>query len=458
MSRWLTGLLGPAVAIALTGCGGGGGGSIPTVPSPAPVGPDVVVSLASTRTELLPNQENRFTVTVRNGGVAAASSTTLTVPAVAGLTYEAAVCTASEGAMCPSTVTAHALAGGLGLPSIPVGGLLSFVLDGVTTGAAGTLVIPSATAVQVGDLVPGSNSAQREINIAAPAKATLVSSVPPPTYPEGSELREIYNWLNAERSRCGMGLLRQDERVDLAADDHSKYMAVNIDNGNLTGIVHEQDPTFPGFTGVSGTARVQFRGYPGTAGDLVAYSDAASSGIKSLFGYATYHSLIAQAGFGLRDVGLGTARSIKTNWALSVLNMASPTVSPEPSETTPQLAGDAVATYPCGGEVLLWRNHIAETPSPFPNTDMTTKGPPITVFVRVPQRLLIRDFLLSTESGVSLPGTLLTSAERPGLIATFQAAFIPDAPLPADTTFNVYIRGTNEGQRFEKRFSFSTGN
>jgi hypothetical protein len=52
---------------------------------------------------------------------------------------------------------------------------------------------------------------------------------------------------------------------------------------------------------------------------------------------------------------------------------------------------------------------------------------------------------------------VLSNANRPNDLPLDQAAFIPDAVLAPNTTFNVYIRGTNDGQRFEKRFSFSTG-
>lgn len=439
----------------LAACGGSGDSPAPAPPA---AGPDVVTSIAAERSSPWPNQENTYTVTVRSSGTVAASGATLTVPSVAGLTYETATCGGSGGAVCPTT-TVPALAGGVALPVVPVGGILTFRLDGVTTGAAGSASSIAATVALSGDLTPGNNTAQLAIVMTAPPAGTLVTSVPAPTYAVGSESEQAFHWINGERARCGMGLMKQDERLDRASLDHSTYLAANIDNGNLSSITHEQNPAFPGYTGLDGTARAQFRAYPGVASDLIVSSGTALDGYQALFGYGVYHALAAQTGN--KDIGLGDMRSERWNSKISVLNVAIPVVPANPQESLDsgqRPAGDTVVSYPCGGEALISRSHLPEFPSPFPDVpDLTTKGPPITVFVRPRQLLQIREFTVTTAAGVAIEGTLLTAENRPGFIVASQAAFVPNARLPANTTFNVLIKGTNEGQRFEKRFSYSTG-
>lgn len=388
-----------------------------------------------------------MTVVVVNFGSAASPSTVLTIPTVAGFSYETVTCKADAGASCPAGMTVQALAAGLALPAIPNGGgRLSFALGGVTTGGAGTQVQFSANATAPGDYNPSNNAIQTVVPIAAPAASTLVTSVPATTYPEESVEKEAFDWINGERARCGMGLLRQDVRLDLAAQDHTNYLRVNFRNGNLTEATHEQNPAWPAFTGIDGSARALARGYPGWASDLI--GGGAIQGFQTLFGYATYHSLEAQGP--LPDVGMNN------NEGLVVLNMGLPTRDLN-ARAGQYPAGDAVVTYPCDGVKLKYRFHWAERPSPLPNEDLGKRGPPLTVFVRGPQELQVREFTVTTASGMTVPGTLLTIAEQPNMLSKSEGVFIPLQVLPANATFNVVIKGTNDGQRFEKRYSFSTG-
>jgi hypothetical protein len=432
-----------AIAATASACGGGGGGSSP------PAGPDLVTTLTLARNGGLPNMENSVTVTLQGAGTAVSAGGVLTIPPTAGFAYETASCTAAGGAVCPASVTSQALAAGMALASVPVGGSLTLKLDGITTGAIGSAVNFTATASLPGDVMPGNNVAQRSVTVTAPAAATLVTSVPAPTYPAGSDELAAFNWVNAERTRCGMGLLKQVASLDASAVDHAAYLAVNNDNGNIVGLTHVQNPNFPGFTGVDGPVRAVFRGYAGYAGDLVGGSVSALDVYKGLFARATFHSLAAQGRSG--DVGLGGRFSTVARSWLGVFNVG--------IASTQLLSGDTVATYPCDGVANHFRNHSFEIPSPFPpNVNLVDKGPPITIFVRDGQRLEVREVLLTDPNGVNLPGTILTSANTSGgFISGSQAAFVPDAVLAANSTFNVTIRGTNDGQRFEKRFSFTTG-
>jgi hypothetical protein len=437
--------------LALTACGGGGGTASP--PAPVPASPDLATLLTVSRQSFLPHQEGTLTVQVQNGGNTPNSGATLRVPSVTGFAYETVTCSASGGAACPSQPpTVQILDAGQSLPPMPVGGVLTFRLDGVATGSAGSQVNFVGTVNSPGDAFPANNSAQRTVAVTVPAASTLVTSVPSATYPPGSDERRAFDWINGERARCGMGLLKQDTRLDHASADHAKYLVLNLENRNLSGLAHEQNPAWPGFTGIDGTARAQARGYPGIASDLI------GGAFEGIFAYASYHSLSAQGGN--KDIGLGTAKFSSGDPGPAVLNSGNPVVSTSVEGALASLqlpAGDAVLTYPCDGVRLNFRSHIDELPSPLPNEDLTKRGAPITVFVRAGQVLRLSSFMVSTAGGANVPGTLLTAAERPGKLTLSSAVFIPMTALPANSILNVLIRGTNDGQRFEKRFSFSTG-
>lgn len=444
-----------AAASVLSACGGGESAS---VPGPSTLAPDLATTLLVERNSALPNQENVVTVVVRNIGTAPSGEAILRVPAVSGFTYETVACSASTGVSCPTSFVLAQLDAGLALGPIPVGGNVSFRLEGVTTGGPGTQLDLNASISVLGDQFASNNGGRRVVPIGVAAAPTLVGDLPPPTYPSGSEFDKTIRWINAERTRCGMGLLRQDQRLDSASDDHANYLATNIDNNSISDLTHTQMVSFPGFTGADALSRARHRMYPGSATDLIDVDTVVLRSFQELFGYATFHSLAFQ--LGLRDLGLGSRQSAKWGAAIQVATLGvpmNPTTAAETLQSQQLIAGDVVVTYPCGGEVLLRRNHVGnENPSPFPSVDLTTKGPPITISVRNGQTLLIREFVLRDAAGAVIRGTLLTERERPGQLARNQGVFIADAPLTANTAFEVFIRGLNDGQRFEKRFSFST--
>ena len=71
--------------------------------------------------------------------------------------------------------------------------------------------------------------------VVAPPPAVLdtsiMTSVPAATYAAGTGERVAYDLLNAERQRCGLGLLAQNTKLDSAAAAQLKY---SISNNTLT--------------------------------------------------------------------------------------------------------------------------------------------------------------------------------------------------------------------------------
>lgn len=91
--------------------------------------------------------------------------------------------------------------------------------------------------------------------------SNIVTSVSTPTYAPVSEELAAFNLLNAERLRCGFGLLAQNPALDTAARGHADWLLIN----NYTG--HYQIAGTTGFTGLTPDDRLVAAGY-GTSGSF----------------------------------------------------------------------------------------------------------------------------------------------------------------------------------------------
>lgn len=86
--------------------------------------------------------------------------------------------------------------------------------------------------------------------------STIVTSVPTATYAAGSEELAAFNLLNAERQRCGFGLLAQNTKLDQSSRAHASWLIANNFDG------HIEDSNVPNFfTGVTPDDRANAAGY-----------------------------------------------------------------------------------------------------------------------------------------------------------------------------------------------------
>lgn len=296
------------------------------------------------------------------------------------------------------------------------------------------------------------------------AAATLVSSVPTPTYAAASEEMAAYTLLNSERERCGFGKLAQNAQIDLAARDHTVWRLTN----NVIG--HFQDASKPnGFTGRTAEERLAFRGY--TDGRVNEATSVVAPALKSGMGSALTRNLLsapyhAQALLdGYRDVGISVMNDIEA----SSTAITGPYVSVQfnvayKNSAGPQLmAGDAIATYPCEGVTGALYALRAELPNPIPGRDLATSpvGHPIYIKVRAGNTLVVQSAQMvqaSTGAAVALRPIINQASDPNGQIVTPSEGFIlPDTPLLPSTAYRVTLVGTNNGVTFNKTFTFTTG-
>lgn len=338
-----------------------------------------------------------------------------------------------------------------------LGSLLSVVLAGCGGGGGGSspAALPDTPPTAAPGPISDSNS-NANTGTTAPGDASAAEEL------------AAFNLLNSERSRCGFGVLARNAQLDTAAKSHADYQIIN----NL--LTHVQNAAlYPrGFTGVTPADRVQAAGYNNAGGvtdEIVAFSGSASKtglgaeGVRGLLS-APYHLRGLVSGY--REIGLSVRSS-------SDLGVSTPSVylqinaaykagaGPQPAAAT------SVNTYPCEGSTGIKRLLSNETPNPIPNRDLAVNplGPVVYVGLREGNILVINSSTMievATGRPVALrpPVSAQNDPYSPCLEGCFkrhEAYIAADAPVPANSAFQMLITGSNDGVPFSRTFNFTTG-
>lgn len=338
--------------------------------------------------------------------------------------------------------------------------------------ATGLLLLLSACGGGSDSAAPALTPAPVQAAAPASPNPSIVASVSgAPGYPPGSEELAAYQRLNAERGRCGFGLLADSAALAAAARAHADYQIINNLNSHL-----ESASQFPeGFTGAEPAARVRAQGYADLGGVTDEFAFFVSSspvqskrglgelGIRVLLN-APYHLNGLMTGY--RDVGIAVRSNDDTGKGqrgVFVQINAAYAASAGPQ----QLGSGDVQTYPCEGTSGVNRQLTNETPNPVPGRDLRTAplGSTVYVAVREGNRLAITSAAMTrtaTGEAVALRRPV-TSENDPygpcqtGCFGPHQAYVVPDAPLLPGMAYTVMLSGTNNGAAFSRSFTFSTG-
>ncbi|TBR77005.1 MAG: CAP domain-containing protein [Burkholderiaceae bacterium] len=301
------------------------------------------------------------------------------------------------------------------------------------------------------------------------ATSTINSVVSTPSYPTASNQAVVYSMLNADRVSCGFGSVSQSTQLDQAALAHSRWMLLN----NMTG--HYESTTYPnGFTGVNPQDRGVAAGYvystnaglesgegQADVSGQVAYSPI--SMLTELLA-SPYHEVDLMRGW--INIGIGymdsnAAGTTATYGARTVMNVDEGV----PSGATYQVPGpDDVLTYPCQGTTGT-ATELAnqESPSPVPGRNFVTSpiGQPIVVELAFGNTLTLTSATMvdmANGSTVALLAPVDSANDpNPGYIESNEGYIMPNAPLAANTSYQVTLNGTNNGTAFSRTFSFTTG-
>lgn len=291
--------------------------------------------------------------------------------------------------------------------------------------------------------------------------ATTVGSVPTPTY--ASEDSLAFNLLNAERSKCGFGMVAQNVQLDVAAKGHADYLITNNKGG------HFQNASDAGYTGNSALDRASAAGYTAQGitdenADWFGSSNPAGFGVWSIRGLLAAPYRLAGMVAGYREIGI----SIRTSTDLGTTMMWGSRVHQQynlafkAADGRQEPASNEVLTYPCEGSTGVNYRVTNESPNPVPGRDLLASpiGPGILVAVRTGQTLTVSSATMATVSGntpVTLRTTMTKANDPNNTLSENQALIIPDAALTPSTDYRVTIAGKNGTTDFTKTFTFSAG-
>ncbi|MDB5930298.1 MAG: Allergen V5/Tpx family protein [Polaromonas sp.] len=305
----------------------------------------------------------------------------------------------------------------------------------------------------------------------APNPSTVTALPGAPSHPAGSEELAAFNLLNAERSRCGFGLLADSAPLNAAARAHADYLIINSISSHL-----EDQAQYPeGFTGTDPEARIKAQGYPNPGGvtdEFALFSASApvlpkqglgELGVRGLLN-APYHLNGLMSGY--RDVGMAVRTNADTGKGARVA-VVQINAAYQASAGPQQLGSSDVQTYPCEGTTGVNRQLTNESPNPVPGRDLRASplGTSVYIAAREGSRLAIGSAamaLASTGQAVSLRPPV-TGANDPygpcasGCFRQHQAYVVPNAPLQPGSAYSVTISGTSNGQPFSRSFTFTTG-
>ena len=318
----------------------------------------------------------------------------------------------------------------------------------------------------------GSDSAAPPAVAATAPGSTPVAASPDvvSAYPAGSEELATFTLLNAERNRCGFGLLAANTQLDAAARAHADYQLINSRNSHL-----EDARVTEGFTGVDPETRVRAQGYTNAGGVTDEYAFFTSSGpIRSVRGLgevairsllnAPYHLNGLMTGY--RDVGVAVRSIADTgrgaNGAFVQINAAyKANVGPQ------QFGATDVKTYPCDGATGIARLLSNESPNPIPGRDLNANPLGSTVYIATREggnltiaSATMKNSLTGQNALLRVPVTAANDPYGPcgsGCFKSHQGYIVADSPLQPNTPYAVSITGANNGVVFNRTFTFTTG-
>lgn len=283
----------------------------------------------------------------------------------------------------------------------------------------------------------------------------IVDSVPAMTYAAGSGEAAAIEVLNEERERCGFGLLAQNEKLDLAAQDAQDYWKLRLTESQAAGdaFQHEETLGLSGFTGASPGDRMRYRGYDvSLANENVSrrkmaaptgWTHAATAVDHSSALLTTvYHLQSLMAGY--RDVGIAYEHDITTieGYWNSSLRIK---LGTEAGTSTQSATG--LRTFPCQGTVYAYAEFTpsAEVPNPAPDLGALTIGTPIYLTSAADTTLTVTSFSIAPTAGGAPTAGRVLSQDNDSALGSNQAFILPLSKLVAGIEYRVSVETHIDG-------------
>lgn len=282
-----------------------------------------------------------------------------------------------------------------------------------------------------------------------PAIPTPVVAVP--------TIADAITELNRLRVSAGANPVTTNVQVMAAAQAHASYLA----NITTTVSLHVEDPTKPGFTGVTAPDRVLAQGYDsrGTAGEVIdpnaAWQNTHADPLIPLreLMNVPYHGLSLLSGN--QDVGMAMVKSNDGLFLNTVINLASK------NGAYSNIPLGEVRMWPCNGvDNILHKSATPESPNPIPGRRLDTDpiGTPIYVMVNETKKLVLTTYEIRNDATGQVSVIAKVLGDVVTELAQYERAILPDKPLDINTAYTVTVTGLNDGQPFSKVCKFKTGN
>jgi hypothetical protein len=211
------------------------------------------------------------------------------------------------------------------------------------------------------------------------------------------------------------------------------------------------------FVGATPMERAVSKGYSGDVGEALVgrLTSFQGGGLRGLGGLTTaaYHLADLFRPYG--DIGLVVAQAGTSNIFSGNVTLG---IQYGYSRKT---AATGVQTYPCNGaSVLETKTYATELPNPIPNRDagLVPLGHPLYIRGSESGQLILSLVEVKhNNQSQALDLTMLTFANDPNkVLRPWEAVAIPLNSLQPNSTYHVRILGSDNGQSFERRFSFGT--
>lgn len=261
---------------------------------------------------------------------------------------------------------------------------------------------------------------------------------------EDSNRTLAYDRFNEVRLAAGLGAVRQQAQLDVAAQGHADWMVTN----NTVG--HYQILNTPGFTGYDPFGRAYNAGYFKLVTENVSFAPAsnlADTHVDMLMA-APYHRL-AMLYYRIDEVGIGYRVDYPSTLVIKM--------GRNPGQGAPSTL--AVA-WPVDGAVDVKVSGEAEVPDPIPENNGSDYGQPVSISTHELKKLTVESFTLEDEFGNTVSTKLLTYATDSNLRfynANHFASLIPRSPLQAGTKYVAKFVGKIDATPYTKTWSFTTG-
>lgn len=248
-----------------------------------------------------------------------------------------------------------------------------------------------------------------------------------------AEFQESLDRINTYRAWMGYGPLQMDPALMAAAQSHADYYARN--GGNMPGL-HNQTPGAPGFTGATMRDRAAYFGYNGSINENVGLSGSMVATVD--WSIATINHRLTLIDPRYTDIGFGAVNGMETikigtrSWS----NTAEP----------------AWQAWPVDGLANVGHSYLGSAPSPFSNVPYPV-GYPITLKYHGDGSVQFHSAKLSTNGGQV---SALTGVGD-GWLSRNTMMILATNPLQANTTYQVNVEATANGQPVSHSWSFTTG-